>query len=59
MHPDTHNGLIHNGHGMENLRSTDGWMDKENVLHITMECYSVIKKNEIVHLQHHGWTLRL
>ena len=44
MHPYTHNSIIHNGHDMENLRSTDGWMDKENVIHITMECYSAIER---------------
>ena len=35
-------------------------MDKEDVRYkyIYMEYYSAIKKNEILHVQQHGWTWR-
>ena len=36
----------------------DEWIKKMRYIY-TMECYSVIKMNEICHLQQPGWTYRL
>ena len=37
--------------------STEEWIKKMWYIN-TMEYYSAIKKNEILHLQQHGWTWR-
>ena len=37
---------------------TEEWIKKMCYIY-TMENYSVIKKNEIMHLQQHEWTYRL
>ena len=46
MHPHVYSSAINNSQSMERAQmSIDGWMDKEDVVHIyTMEYYSAIKK---------------
>ena len=50
MHPDIYCSTIYNHQGMETTyMSTDRWMDKEDIVHYTMEYYLVIK-NETMSL---------
>ena len=48
MHPRVHCSAVYNGHNMEATKcpSTEEWI-KMWVIY-TVECYSVIKKNEIM-----------
>ena len=48
MHPQVHWRIIYNSQGMETTAAhTDKWTNKENVVYMQMEYYSVIKKKEI------------
>ena len=57
MHPHVYSSTIDNSQSMERARMPiDGWMDKEDVVHIyTMEYYSAIKRMKSCHLQLRGW----
>ena len=49
MHPSVHSRTIYNSQDTEATQmSIDRVMDKEDVVHIYMEYYSAIKKNEIM-----------
>ena len=69
MYPNCHSNTIYNIQDVETVKCspTDDWFKKLWYIcmyvclyvykHVhTMEYYSVIKKNEICHLQQHGWT---
>ena len=49
MHPSVHCNTVHNGQNTEaTYMSIDRGMDKEDVVHISIEYYSVFKNNEIM-----------
>ena len=48
LHSYVHCSIIHKRQDMN-------WMDKEVVHIYTMEYYSAINKNKIMHLKQHGW----